>query len=308
MAETTLVQETEVTPPNDEVLETPNPAPEAAPPAEDTEDAFQSPYSDDDILKEAGLVGDADGAGDGAGASADGRVSSEYEGKSAEEIERLVDAKAEAKATARVTNQQTQNYYAGVRKYLEDAVKEIDKRADQNMGQVDREWVKEVFTTAKGDFDILRNYDVQVAQQTAAAQAAQVERRAIGQAVVATLGQKHADELFKAEINDPKVLLQSFGEQYAKAKGYVPADKVKEATNKGFRTAEAKYKKVLEEHGITVAGTGPDTPGPRGGGTGNAVSSIAQYNAATMEQRATWDKADPGLVSRLIERTQARGG
>ncbi len=294
MAEATLTPPTEQQPPNDEVLETPNPAPEAAPPAEDTEDAFVSPFSDDEILKEAGLVDAADGAGDGAGATPDGRMPSEYEGKSAEEIERIVEAKAAAKANAHVSNQQTQQYYAGVRSYLENVVKEIDKRADANNGFVDREWAKETFNTVKGDIDILRNYDVNQAAQQAAAQAAANERRGIGQAVVQTIGQKHADELFKTQINDPKVLLESFGETFAKAKGYVPADKVKEAANKGFRTAEAKYVAILKEHGISVAATGQQLKGPSSGGVSirNDHENNLAFNAGriTREQFAANQK------------------
>ena len=217
MAEVALAETTEQTPPNDEVLETPNPAPEATPPAEDTEDAFVSPFSDDEILKEAGLVGDADGTGDGAGAASDGRMPSEYEGKSAQEIEQLVLTKAKQIAEADKAVTQTTQYYEGLRKYVTDAVKEADRLADlSGSGVLDREWVKNTLNAVKGDYEILKDYDVNMATQNASQLAAQAERQAIGTAVGAVLGPKLTGELFKTPINDPKVLLENFGEFYAK--------------------------------------------------------------------------------------------
>lgn len=291
MAEATLTAETEVTPPNDEVLEAPNPAPEADAPPADPE--IESPYADDDILKELGLSDAADGNGDGAGTASDGRVPSEYEGLSPEEIERKVEEKAQAKATQTQTAAARQNYVEGLRRYVANAVTEADRQADANGGVLDRDWVKTNLNRIKGDYDQLIEYDTAVARQAGATQVANL----YGQASVQLLGQDGANALFKANHQDPVSYMEGFALAYAKKHGYVEPKEVKArevaAGIKGFRNAEAKHDAALKGRGMSLkditGNGGSDLPPIRGGTNNKPDAVLANPNASREERDAAFE-------------------
>lgn len=94
-------------------------------------------------------------------------------------------------------------------------------------------------------------------------------------------------------------------------KGYVPAaDYTKKSSVKELLK---RIDTVAREHGLSLdaftGNGGTDLPPPRSGvSAGSGPRSLAAYNGATMQQRAAWDKADPGLLERLVAEAQRRGG
>lgn len=287
-----LLTETEQPQPDAEAQSDPNPAAEPVT-APESEASDETSY--DDIL--TGLLADpATATGDGEAAPAN-ETGPPEKALTPEEIREQTRRELEAENAKKQTDYQRQQQLAGIRRSFASLDDDLDKILSEELGVTDLAQIKRVKSRVQqhnGHWNELYQNDVQTAQQAAitAMREALIEegvKRTGNKEFAATAIPEYVDTLVAHEI---------------KAKGYKTAAEVKEER----KAAQLDLLKRLREMGVELPTERvPNVPAARSGG-GPGPSSLAAYNSATMEQRAAWDKADPNLLSRLVEQAQRRGG
>ena len=287
MAEATLT-ETEVTPPNDAAVATPESPPESVAAPENAEDTSAI----DEIVSRIGSAFTQDAGEDGNNAAPDGVVPPA----------RLSEAEVEARVRAKVDHE---NRFKGLKSLaLESGPAALAKFADRLDPDEQREFnyivnqIKgAVVPLADRAVDVEQNY-APVVRQAALKEAEDWTVSQLTASVKEVLGEAEAKAFSEGKYGS----WQDVGKSLFKAarKGYVPAERITETLKSEF----AKYDQALKERGsqgiVTTSlaqlsgGTGPDTPAATGGSGGNK-----SYTNMTPEERA---KLTPEQRDELIAR------
>lgn len=281
------IPQTEVTPPNDDALLTPDPTPESTPaPEVNEEDAAL-----DAILE--GLGSDDVGTGDEDGKSAapDGLVPPAEKALTPEEAKEQGRREAEAEIANKQKALQDQAYIEGVRRSFQSVDADINAKAKERGWDLDDvEWIKSRFQSHNGHWNVLHKAALDQASPQIKGQAYQEAEAEVSKLLLTTISEELGESALKAiQTAAPKTwpdLAKAITKEARK--GYV----AKEEVVKGQKALLKKLEGPLSERGITLAqitgSTGPQTPAARGG-TGSQPKDYAEAEA--WHASGKWDNA-----------------
>lgn len=296
MAEATLTPvETEVTPPEDVALTTPESAPETEPAPEADEEASVI----DSILESFGSDEET-GAGDGKGAATDGSVSTPEKALTPEEIREQTRREVEAENANKQTAAQRQAYLDGVRRSFQAVDAELDAKADEwGLPTEARQWLRGRFQNHNGHWNVLYQAALEEAAPTLKVQGWNEGVQDASEKAWAGIKEELGEPALKAIQTAQPATWAELAKAVAKEarKGYV----AKEEVTKAQRKVLAKLKEPLAARGITLeqltGSTGPDVP-PARAGSGPRFTSTAANDKAFNDNiitREQWKANDDRL-------------
>ena len=263
MAEATLTAETEVTPPNDDALTTPDPAPESVEP---TDDQKEDTSHIDAFLEGLGTDDAGTAAGDGKVAPTDGVVPPPEKALTPEEIREETRKELEAEQAKNQTAAQLKAYRDGVNRSFQNVESELSAKAKEWGLDIDAaDWLRQRFQNHNGHWKVLYEAAIEQAQPQIHGKAyqdaeAQVSKHLLD-AVLEDLGEP-AHKAITGDIGKGIKTWPDMAKAIAKEarKGYVPQSNVTEAQRKALEKVDV----ALKERGLSLAqftgNSNPQTP------------------------------------------------
>lgn len=300
------IPETEVTPPEDVAVTTPESTPESTPAPETNEE----PSVIDAILESFG-EGEGTGADDGKGLATDGKVPPAEVALTPEEAKAQGRREAEAEIANRQTTAQRQAYLDGVRRSFQAVDAELDAKADEwGLTTEGRQWLRGRFQAHNGHWGVLHQAALNEASP-------EIKIQGFNEGVMDA--SEKAWTGIKEELGEPalKAIQTAKPDTWAdlaKAvakearKGYVPSsDYVSKASAKAQLD---KLEAALKDRGASgivtrsladlTGGTGPDTPAARGGSGGRMTK--AAFDALPIDEQLKVPAAERARIYGAVQR------
>lgn len=284
MAEATLQAETEVTPPNDDALLTPDSTTESAPPADNQEenvfDAILEGLGDDD----AETVAD-----NGTGAPADGKVPP-AQTLTPEEAREQGRRERDAELASQQTSAERQRYLDGLNNVVQDVPLKLTALAERyGMSPADVTELYTQFNRLNGAYKPLYEHSLEQATPQVKAQAYQEAEASVSKHLLDAVAEDLGDNAHKAitgEIGKSIKTWPDMAKAIAKQArtGFVPKEEVTKA-----------QKRVLEKIDTALKGRGMSLKDI----TGNGGSDLPPIRGGTTRQ-GTVEWATEAPISELL--------
>lgn len=285
-----VLDKTEVTPPEDVALTTPESTPESTPAPENNEDDAAL----DAILEGLGSSDAETGTDDGKGASTNELVPPATKPLTPEEAREQGRRDRDAEIATQQTSAERQRYLDGLNNVVQDVPLKLTALAEKYaMAPTDVTELYTQFNRLNGAYKPLYDHSVSQREPQIRGQAYQEAEAEVSKLLLTTISEELGESALKAiQTAAPKTwpdLAKAITKEARK--GYV----AKEEVSKGQKALLKKLEGPLAERGITLAqitgSTGPQTPAATGGSNTNTTQALDraygnnQIDAATYKAR-----------------------